>query len=411
VSVVRTDAVRSLLMTELFLPHRGGSRVYYYHLYKGWAPDPVTVLTRKVPGWQKFDARESNEDFRIVRRLNPRNWAKLELSNSAFLLANAAKIVKRQAVDVVHSGDLFPHGVSALLLKRFFSVPYIAFSHGEDFTLTDRSRRESQMRDRIYRGADTVIANAEYSRKRLLDIGVPEERVHKLTPAVDTHEFSPAPPDAALQARYDLVGKFVLLTVARLIPRKGHDMVIRALANLAPKFPSVRYLIVGKGPEESRLRKLADELQVSKLTHFAGFIPDEQLPDYYRMSDLMVMPNREENGDIEGFGITFLEASATGKPVIGGRSGGAGESVKEGVSGELVDGRNLGELTARIREFIDQPAKRETMGTAGRLRAQSEFDWKPRAERLHAITRSLALRYSSHSANTRVGMRGLQELS
>ena len=407
---MQKDSVHSLLLTEQFLPHRGGSRVYYYHLYQGWVPDQVTVLTRKVPGWQEFDAQESSNNFRIVRRLNPRNWSKLELGKGALLLAKAAEMVKQEMVDVVHSGDLFPQGVSALLLKRFFSVPYIAFSHGEDFTQTDRFRRQSQLRDRIYCGADVVIANAEYSRRRLLDVGVPEERVHKITPAVNAKEFYPGLPDPELQARYDLQGKFVLLTVARLIPRKGHDMVIRALAKLAPGFPNLRYLIVGKGPEEVRLRRLAAELEVSKLICFAGFIPEEQLPEFYRLSDLVVMPNREQNGDIEGFGITFLEASATGKPVIGGRSGGVGESVKEGVSGELVDGRNLDELTVRIREFISEPNKGSIMGAAGRTRVQSEFDWKPRAERLHAITRALAVRFSPRCTDMQVGMRGLQEL-
>jgi phosphatidyl-myo-inositol dimannoside synthase len=381
--------MHALLLTDMFLPHGGGSRTYYYHLHRSCAPDKVTVLTRKTPGWQEFDSAASDDHFKVVRRFRPRDWKRLELSRGGLFLLQAASLVRRREVDVIHSGDLFPQGLISVALKRWFSMPFIAFTHGEDFTLTDRFPNQSRLRDRIYRAADAVIANAEYSRGRLVGIGVPADRIHKITPGVDATRFHPAVPSPRLQARYDLSSKFVLLTVARLIQRKGHDTVLRALAKLAPEFPNLRYLIVGTGPAEGHLKDLAAQLNVSHLTHFVGFVPDAELPEYYRLCDLMVMPNREELGDLEGFGITFLEASATGKPVIGGRSGGVEEAVNEGVSGELVNGTDVDELTAKIRSFIVNPRKGELMGAAGRRRAEMEFDWKPRAERLHMISRAV----------------------
>lgn len=406
------DQCHALLMTELFLPHRGGSRTYYYHLHRGWAPDCITVLTRRVPGWQEFDSTESNEKFKIIRRFEPPNWKRLEVSRGASFLMQAAVLAKRQRVHVIHSGDLFPQGLIALLLKRWLSIPFIAFSHGEDFTLTDRFRNQATLRNCIYRAADAVIANAEYSRKRLLDLNIPTDRIHKLTPGVDSSMFFPARPNPELKARYKLDGKFVLLTVARLVRRKGHDRVLEAVAKLSQEFPNIRYLIVGTGPEEGELRTLASKLEVSHLVHFVGFVPDVDLPEYYRLCDLMVMPNREENGDIEGFGITFLEASATGKPVIGGRSGGVQEAIKEGCSGELVNGNDVEELVAKIRDFVMEQRKGQTMGMAGRQRAESEFDWKLRAKYLHAVSRSVAEAAIAKPFRQRESrIRGLQELS
>ena len=383
--------VRSLLLAESFLPHRGGSRTYYYHLFRNWRPDEVTVLTRKVPGWQEFDARESNEYFRIVRRGRPSaRFGYTDLPKAVAPLLQASIRSSFPGVDVVHSGDLFPQGLIALMLKRTRAIPYVAFCHGEEITQSDRFRRQPAIRNRIYRSANAVIANAEYARRRLLEIGVPSNRIHKITPGVDCDVFAPGEPDRDLQSRYGLQRQFVLLTVARLIARKGHDMVIRAVARLTADFPDIRYLIAGKGPEEDRLRELAADLGIAEKVVFAGFVPDEQLADIYRLSNLAVMPNREQHGDLEGFGITFLEASATSKPVIGGRSGGASEAVSHGVSGELIDPTDLEQLVAAIRGFLLDPAKAQSMGRAGRNRALTDFDWRSRAQHLCAITRGVA---------------------
>ncbi len=354
-------------------------------------PDQVTVLTKKVPGWQEFDSRESNEYFHIVRRFKPSPSAKYsELPKAVLPFLQAVARTHLRRVDVVHSGDLFPQGLIALFLKRARAFPYIAFCHGEEVAQTERFRYQPLIRNRIYLSADAVVANADYARDRLLKIGVQSERIHKITPGVDCNVFSPGQPDAQLQDRYGLRNQFVLLTVARLIPRKGHDMVLKAMASLAGEFPNLRYLIIGKGPDEPRLRNIAAELGIAEKVIFAGFIHDSKLPDCYRLSDLVVMPNREQDGDLEGFGITFLEASATGKPVIGGRSGGAPEAVGPGVSGEVVDPTNLEQLSAAIRGFLLDRGKAVSMGSAGRNRARTEFDWKSRAQRLRTITRRVA---------------------
>lgn len=389
--MVVNHTVRSLLLANSFLPHRGGSRTYYYHLFKDWAPDQVTVLTRKVPGWQEFDARESNECFRIIRRFRPAASFKYhELPKAALTSLHAIARSQFHRVDVIHSGDLFPQGLVALFLKRTRRFPYIAFCHGEEISQTDRFHYQPAVRNRIYLCADAVIANAGYACRRLREIGVPNERIHKITPGVDCNVFFPAHPDPELLTRHSLSNQFVLLTVARLVPRKGHDMVLKAVAKLAGEFQRLHYLVVGIGPEETKLRALATELGIAQRVTFAGFVPDIQLPDYYRLSSLLVMPNREHNNDLEGFGISFLEANATGKPVIGGRSGGTSEAVSHGLSGELIDPTDLEQLISAIRGFLVNPSKAELMGRSGRNRAMTEFNWKVRARKLQNITRDVA---------------------
>ena len=385
--------MQSLLLADSFLPHAGGSRVYYYHLYRNWAPDRVTVLTKEIPGWQEFDDRESNESFKIVRRFKPLRTTKYsELPKAALPLVHAFVRTIFCPVDVVACGDLFPQGPVAMLLKRTFSLPYIVHCHGDDFLQAGRYRQQSRVRNSIYQAADMVIANSEFTRQLLLEIGIPERRIRAITPGVDCSEFSPAPADQKLVERFALKGAQVLLTVARLVPRKGHDMVLRAVAKLACECPALKYLIVGCGPEEPKLRQLAADLGISGRVNFVGFVSQEQLPDYYRLSDCMVMPNREQAGDKEGFGMTFLEASAAGKPVIAGRSGGASEAVRDGVTGLVIEPTNLDQLTAAIRTLLKQPRMAEAMGAAGMERARTQFDWKLRSAELREITRAVASR-------------------
>jgi len=359
---------------------------------RNWEPDRVTVLTKKTPGWEEFDRKESNEHFRIVRKFVPMPSLKYKDMPKAILpMLHACVLVSRRAVDVVHSGDLFPCGVNALFLKRSLGIPYIAYCHGEDITLTARFRFQPGLRTHIYMSADMVIANSDSSRRLLRKIGVPDERIRKITPGVDFNVFRPAPRSAELIARYGLDRCSVLLTVARLVPRKGHDTVMQSVVRLRKDFPRLKYLIVGKGPEEPRLRQLAAELGIAQNVVFAGLVPQHELADHYRLADVMVMPNRAENGDMEGFGMAFLEASATGKPVIGGRSGGASEAVRDGITGTLVDPDDVEDLTAAIHALLSQPRLAETMGKAGLDRARSDFNWETRAEELRHITRDVAV--------------------
>src|SRR5208337_4002619 len=143
--------IRSLLLADSFLPHAGGSRVYYYHLYRDWAPDRVTVLTKEIPGWQEFDHRESTEYFKIIRRFKPlRTTRYAELPKAVLPLFQAFSRAMFSPVDVVSCGDLFPPGPIAMMLKRIFGLPYIVHCHGDDFLQAGRYHHQLRIRNSIY---------------------------------------------------------------------------------------------------------------------------------------------------------------------------------------------------------------------------------------------------------------------
>jgi len=384
-------STKILVLTDYFLPHAGGSREYYYNLYRHFAEfgnTQVTIATKKVPGWEEFDRRVVSDSFRIFRRFKPLStWRLRELPKGLGAFLQAVWHVFKEKPAILHAGDLYPAGVIALILKQVAGLPYLAYCHGEDIALTDRYKYQPHVRDRIYRGADAVVANAEFSRKSLLRIGVSESRIVKITPGVDLERFSPRPAREDLIDKWNLRGKKVVLTVARLISRKGHDLVLRAIACLKRELPDAVYLIVGRGPEEQKLQNLAVELGIMDSVRFAGHVPEELLPDCYNLCDVFAMLNREEaDGDLEGFGMVFLEANATGKPVIGGRSGGTADAIEEGKTGFLVDADRLDELTAMLRMLLTDANLRRRLGDAGRDRVQCEFQWRDRARKLHDVS-------------------------
>jgi phosphatidylinositol alpha-1,6-mannosyltransferase len=381
---------RVLLLTDSFLPHAGGSREYYSNIYRSLVElgdSEVTILTKKVPGWQEFDLAASTEFFHIKRRFKPLTSTKYhELPRGVGPFLDAAWQALRYSPAIVHAGDLYPPGLTAMILKRVLGIPYVVYCHGEEITQLDRYRYQPLIRDRIYKSADAVVAASEFARQNLQRIGVEDRKICKITPAVHADRFGLGLASTGLLQRYDLAGKSIVLTVARLVQRKGHRIVLQALSKICNEIPNVHYVIVGTGPEESNLRRLVQQSGLAERVTFAGYVLRDELPGFYSLCDVMVMPNRqEEDGDLEGFGMVFLEASAAGKPVIGGRTGGANEAIAEGITGFLVNPDDPDELAVTLRRLLLNRELRDKLGEAGAQRARADFDWKSRAEALHRV--------------------------
>jgi phosphatidylinositol alpha-1,6-mannosyltransferase len=387
--------VKVLFICDSFLPHAGGARVYYWNLYKNLAlarGADVTVLTKKVPGWQDFDRVESGDHLRIVRCGTPlESWKYHEWPRILVPLLRAVPLLARQQFDLIHFGDLYPPGVLSLFFKRVLKKPYVAYCHGEEITQTDLRRYQPRVRNAVFREAEVVVAANEFARQNLLRIGISDERICKITPGVDCDRFQPEEPREELIERHGLRGRTVILTVARLVPRKGHQTVLEAIRRLLPEIPNLTYLIVGTGPEQEQLKKTAAEWNLTSAVRFAGFVEDADLPAYYNLCDLFVMPNFEEQGtgDIEGFGMVFLEANACGKTVVAGRSGGTSEAVLHGTTGMLVSPQDPAELTEVLRLLIGHDTLRKKLAENGLRRARSEFSWVSRANMLEQIDRDI----------------------
>jgi phosphatidylinositol alpha-1,6-mannosyltransferase len=378
--------MKILLMTDSFLPHAGGSRVYYHNLYRRittGSSECVVVLTKKVPGWKEFDAQVSTPSFRIVRRFEPLpNYKPRQLPKGFLTLFEGLRLLATERPDIIHAGDLFPPGLSALAIKKMLGMPYVVYCHGEEITQIDFRRHQPKVRNQIYRHADGIVAASTFAQQNLLRIGISPDRIRQITPGVDCERFQPRPKNAELVRQYGLEGKQVLLTVARLVRRKGHAIVLEAVARLAPKMRDLRYLIVGEGPEREQLERQCRDLGIAENVIFAGHTPDELLVDFYNLCDAFIMINRESRGDIEGFGMVFLEANAAGRPVIGGLSGGAAQAVVQDVTGLLVNPDSPEEAAAAIEQLMTNQPMRRRMSETGLRRARQEFSWDSRSDAL-----------------------------
>jgi phosphatidylinositol alpha-1,6-mannosyltransferase len=176
------------------------------------------------------------------------------------------------------------------------------------------------------------------------------------------------------------------VTVARLVPHKGIDTTIRALALLAPRFPDLRYLVVGRGPERAAFEALAREADVGDRVRFLTEVVDADLPFAYALGTVYVGVSRQTAKDVEGFGISLLEAQASGKPVVAGRSGGMPDAVHEGKSGLLADPEDAASVATAIAEFLDDPARAEQFGRAGRDEVVRFYNWPRVVADLRAIS-------------------------
>jgi len=391
-----------LVLADSFLPHAGGSRVYYHSLYRHMTEqfaDRVTVLTKKVPGWEEFDALASGDALRIVRRFRPLpDWKYHQLPKLIPPLVQAALFVLSHQVDLIHAGDLFPQGVMAMWLKKTLGVPYFTYCHGEEITQTDYRRYQPRVRNAVYMASDAVIAANGFARANLLRIGVPEEKIFTILPGVDSERFAPRPPRPELVRQFGLQGKLTVLSVGRLVERKGHSMVLRALARIRHNIPPFQYLIVGEGPEKAAITALAGELGLSEQVTLAGKAQDERLADIYNLGDLFVLANRVVEGDLEGFGMVFLEANAAGKAVLGGRTGGTSEAVLDGSTGMLVDPESVDEIAGALHLLLSNADLRQRLGSAGLRRARAEFSWPLRARMLREVCQTVLRRRRSSDA-------------
>jgi phosphatidyl-myo-inositol dimannoside synthase len=280
------------------------------------------------------------------------------------------------------------------------SVPLINYLHGEELTMQMRPRllmphmRRWQMRS--IRTADRNVAVSSYTARLAQSLaGADAERVEVLPNFVDTGRFRISGRRGELRARLGWEGRLVILTLARLEPRKGIDQALRALALLERerKLPAEwMYVIAGRGRELEALKGLSGELGLSDRVVFRGFVPDGEVPDLYEAADVFLQPNREIDGDTEGFGIVFLEASACGLPVIGGVAGGTADAIEEGVSGYRVDGESVEAIAGALGRLCGDAGLRAQMGEQGSARVAAYFTVEQAAARFQRLLDDVLVR-------------------
>jgi phosphatidylinositol alpha-1,6-mannosyltransferase len=363
--------LRIVLFAADFKPLLGGVAEHMHNLALEFRKrHDITVLAPAFPGWEEFDKKQP---YAVVRYKNTL------LRRTLLSYFDLRRLVRALRPDVVLNAAYFPEGLISYQLSRTVPFAYTVQTHAVEVveghgSLAQRIKRRMRwLRLRIFRESLVTFSTTPYTKGKLVGIGVPSEHVVVVPSAV---------PKTLLQRRapkrYPFPkGTYTLLTVARLMDYKGVDMVLRALALVRAKHPNVRYVVVGKGPEEERLKTLAHELDVSDIVEFMGAVDEETKQRLYASCDCFIMCSRaiEERPDVEGFGLTFLEAHIYRKPVIGGNSGGIPYVVQDGKTGLLADPWKPGDIAAKISWMIEHPAAARRFGIAGRKRVESDLTW------------------------------------
>ena len=371
---------RSLLIPGDFPPVVSGIATYFNEIWQNFSSDSCYILAPKDKGWKDFD---STSPLNIIRcKIPTGDSAKDKFIKGILHTIWTFFLHIKYNFKIIHCGQVLSSGITGWVMKKLFGIPYIIYVYGSETFRFGNNRLLIEMIKIFLLNAERIIPNSRFTKEEFLELGIPDEKFDVVTPGVDTSRFFPAPKDKSLMKKYNLSEKYVLMTVARLDERKGHDYVIRAIADLKNDYPNIVYLIVGKGREEQNLRSLVMKMDVEDQVIFCGYVSDEDLPKYYNLSDTFILLNRQSTdneqlrGDYEGFGIVFLEASACGKPVIAGNYGGIADAIEDQKSGYIIDGTDLNTVTNTIRSLIENVNKRNTIGQYGLNRARRSFDWK-----------------------------------
>jgi phosphatidylinositol alpha-1,6-mannosyltransferase len=293
-------------------------------------------------------------------------------------------LIERHDADTVWFGAAAPLALMAPIARDAGAGRVIASTHGHEVGWSMLPLARTALR-RIGTDTDVVTYISRYTRGRFASAFGAEAALEHLPPGVDTDRFAPDEvARAELRARYRLGDRPVVVCVSRLVPRKGQDMLIRAMPAIRQRVPGAALVIVGGGPYRTSLQRLAHSFGVADHVVFTDAVPGDELPAHHAMADVFAMPCRTRGAgmDVEGFGIVFLEASASGVPVVAGRSGGAPETVRDGETGVVVDGTDVGAIAASVSDFLADPDRAARIGQAGRRWVVDNWQWHTKAQRL-----------------------------
>ncbi len=376
---------KSLLLAEVFPPEKGGIQTWAYQLAKHYGGEMI-VLT---PPFKGCSTSDSKVNFKIIRAghrpmdsladkiigksanlINPGSGP--EMISAYQWLGTAFKL--RGKIKSIHSIHI-RSAYLAYLLKKWFKVPYYIYAHGLELKSVLGNESKSNFYSHLLGEASLVFTNSSYTSKLVSEFGVEKKIIKEIPLGVNYTKFKPGLDTSKLAKRHNLTGdEKIIFSVSRLVKRKGFDRALKAFAQLDDS--EVKYIIGGSGPEEKNLMKLTAKLGVSDRVIFTGRIAEEELPLYFNLSDLFIMPSRElKGGDVEGFGIVFLEAGACGVPVIGGSSGGVPSAIVDGETGFLVDPEDVGEIALKMNNILNNDNLADRMGKAARERIKEKYNW------------------------------------
>ncbi|ORV92587.1 alpha-(1-2)-phosphatidylinositol mannosyltransferase [Mycobacterium interjectum] len=372
---------RVLLVTNDFPPRPGGIQSYlgeFVGRLVDAGPHSVTVYAPHWKGAEAFDDSAAAAGYRVVRHPGT-----LMLPGPA-VDTRMRRLIGERGIDTVWFGAAAPLALLAPRARQAGATRVLASTHGHEVGWSMLPVARSVLR-RIGDCTDVVTFVSRYTRSRFASAFGPAARLEYLPPGVDTERFRPDPAARAeLRTRYGLGERPAVVCLSRLVPRKGQDVLIKALPSIRRHVDGAALVVVGGGPYLDALRKLARDCGVAEHVTFTGGVRADELPAHHALADVFAMPCRTRGAgmDVEGLGIVFLEASATGVPVVAGLSGGAPETVQHNKTGLVVDGRSVDEVAEAVTGLLADRDRAAAMGAAGRTWVTSQWRWDTLAARL-----------------------------
>ncbi|MBV8788939.1 MAG: GDP-mannose-dependent alpha-(1-6)-phosphatidylinositol monomannoside mannosyltransferase [Mycobacterium sp.] len=372
---------RVLLVTNDFPPRPGGIQSYLGEFVGRLAAAGSHSLTVYAPQWKgadAFDEKAAVSGYRVVRHPGT-----LMLPGPA-VDGRMRRLIGEHGIDTVWFGAAAPLALLAQRARGAGATRVLASTHGHEVGWSMLPVARSVLR-RIGDHTDVVTFVSRYTRSRFAPAFGPRACLEYLPPGVDTERFRPDPAARdELRERYGLGERPTVVCLSRLVPRKGQDMLIKALPSVRQHVDGAALVVVGGGPYLDSLRKLARDHGVDEHVTFTGGVPSAELPAHHALADVFAMPCRTRGAgmDVEGLGIVFLEASATGVPVIAGQSGGAPEAVQQNKTGLVIDGTSVNEIAEAVTELLSDRDRAAKMGAAGREWVTSQWRWDTLAARL-----------------------------
>jgi phosphatidyl-myo-inositol dimannoside synthase len=365
--------VKHLLVTNDFPPKIGGIQSLLWEWWRRLPPESFAVMTSPYRGAAEFDAAQP---FQVSRIREP------VLLPHPLMVRRVDAMARKVGAELVVLDPAIPLG----LIGPSLALPYDVVLHGAEVAVPGRIPGSKQALGHVLRGARHVIAAGGYPAAEAERAAGEPLPITVVPPGVDTERFRPLTDDErrAARAHHGLpIDAELIVSISRLVPRKGFDTAIRAVAKLAPSRPNLVLAIAGRGRDQARLERLVDELGAP--VRFLGQVPNDELPALYGCADLFTMLCRNRWGGLEqeGFGIVFVEAAACGVPQVAGDSGGAAEAVADGETGLVIrDPEDVDAAVGAFEVLLQDDARRESMAKASRARAIEEFSYDRLAARL-----------------------------
>ena len=365
---------RILCITNDFGPRAGGIETFIIGLIERMPFGSVIVYTSSQQGSEGYDAQWLN-DFGVTV---VRDRSKVLLPTPRVARA-IVKLIKEEEIEKAFFGAAAPLGLLSHAIRKAGVHRIVALTHGHEVWWSKLWPFSLAMR-RIGNGVDVLTYLGDFTKNAISRSisTTAQSAMVRIAPGIDTKHFSPQGNLEELREELDLIGKRVIVSVGRLVHRKGQDTLVEALPSIVKEFPDAHLLFVGVGPHLEYIHKRAIELNVLQHISFLGRAKYSELPQLISLGEVFAMPSRSRLGglEVEGLGIVYLEASACGLPVVGGTSGGAPDALIEGETGFAVDGLNPEEVATAINRLLRDPIKAREMGERGRLWILDQWEWR-----------------------------------